>query len=167
MLRKSAVSSSQTLIIVPSYFDFVRLKRHLKTLPDLSYAAISEYSPVPDVSRARGAFFDGRADLMVVTERFHFFRRYRIRGAKTFVFYGPPEHAPYYAEILNFPFRKPGPLAASSSSQRSDDEAADLDELSAVTVFSQFDRLKLERICGKKEAKKMTQGVGERKFSFV
>lgn len=75
MLRKSAVSSTQTVIVVPSYFDFVRLKRHVKSLPDFDYAAISEYSPVPDVSRARGAFFNGRASFLIMTERFHFFRR--------------------------------------------------------------------------------------------
>lgn len=42
MLRKSAVSSSQTLIFVPSYFDFVRLKRYFKTLDDFSFTSISE-----------------------------------------------------------------------------------------------------------------------------
>lgn len=99
MLLKSAVSSSQTLIFVPSYFDFVRLKRYLKKLDDFSFASISEsvslsplsherqltetllsffpcrYSPTPDVSRARGAFFAGRVSFLLVTERFHFFRR--------------------------------------------------------------------------------------------
>ena len=44
MLQKSAVSSSQTIIFVPSYFDFVRLKRHLKKVDDFSFASISEFA---------------------------------------------------------------------------------------------------------------------------
>ena len=79
-LLKSAVSSSQTLVFVPSYFDFVRLKRYLtkhrsSLASDFSFAAISEYTPTPDVSRARGAFFAGKVKFLLVTERFHFFRR--------------------------------------------------------------------------------------------
>lgn len=79
-LLKSAVSSSQTLIFVPSYFDFVRLKRYLQKNisqlgSDFSFAAISEYSDTPEISRARGAFFQGKKKFLLVTERFHFFRR--------------------------------------------------------------------------------------------
>jgi U3 small nucleolar RNA-associated protein 25 len=41
-LLQSAVASSHTLIFVPSYFDFVRLNAHLKTIDDLSFAVLSE-----------------------------------------------------------------------------------------------------------------------------
>lgn len=79
-MLKSAVSSSETLIFVPSYFDFVRVKRYLtKNLSslgsDFSFAAISEYSDTPEISRARGAFYQGKKKFLLVTERFHFFRR--------------------------------------------------------------------------------------------
>jgi U3 small nucleolar RNA-associated protein 25 len=79
-LLRSAVSSSQTLLLVPSYFDFLRVKRYLATansLPsDFSFAAISEYTDTPDVSRARGAFIQGKVKWLVVTERFHFYKRF-------------------------------------------------------------------------------------------
>lgn len=41
-LRKSAVASQNTLIFIPSYFDFVRVNAYLKELDDFSYAVLSE-----------------------------------------------------------------------------------------------------------------------------
>ncbi|KAK4705652.1 U3 small nucleolar RNA-associated protein 25, partial [Phenoliferia sp. Uapishka_3] len=160
MLLKSAVSSSQTIIFVPSYFDFVRLKRYLKKLADFSFASISEYSSTPDVSRARGAFYAGRVSFLLITERFHFFRRYRIRGAKTFVFYAPPDHADYYPEILSFPFN----LKEGGDGEPDVDES----ELSCQVLFSKFDLLRLERICGSEDARKMvTSGADATRFTFL
>ncbi|KAL8280824.1 hypothetical protein RQP46_006828 [Phenoliferia psychrophenolica] len=160
MLLKSAVSSSQTIIFVPSYFDFVRLKRYLKKLDDFSFASISEYSSTPDVSRARGAFFAGRVSFLLITERFHFFRRYRIRGAKTFVFFAPPDHADYYPEILSFPFN----LKAGGDGEPDVDES----ELSCQVLFSKFDLLRLERICGRDDARKMVgSGADATRFTFL
>ncbi|BGP47480.1 rRNA-binding ribosome biosynthesis protein utp25 [Rhodotorula kratochvilovae] len=162
-LLKSAVSSSQTIVFVPSYFDFLRLKRYLTKQrsslgSDFSFAAISEYTPTPDVSRARGAFFSGKTKFLLVTERFHFFRRYRLRGAKTVVFYGAPSHASYYPEFLSFPFAAPSGAV---------DPEVDESELSAHVVFSRFDVMKLERIVGRKDARRMCAPEAERRFTFV
>jgi U3 small nucleolar RNA-associated protein 25 len=41
-LMKSAVSSSNTLIVVPSYFDFVRVTGYMRKMDKISFAAISE-----------------------------------------------------------------------------------------------------------------------------
>lgn len=41
-ILKSAVQSVKTMIFVPSYFDFVRLKNHMKQ-HELSYTTLSEY----------------------------------------------------------------------------------------------------------------------------
>ncbi|GAA6023689.1 hypothetical protein JCM8202_006002 [Rhodotorula sphaerocarpa] len=177
-LLKSAVSSSETLIFVPSYFDFVRMKRHLsKNISslgsDFSFAAISEYSDTPDISRARGAFFQGKKKFLLVTERFHFFRRYRLRGAKTFVFYAPPIHPHYYPEVLSFPYRPPS-SASLPAFDPEDVDGGDVDpsELCAHVLFSRFDLLRLEGIVGEKDARKMC-GVGEseergdKRFTFV
>merc|ERR1711939_230796 len=65
-LLKSATSSERTLVFVPSYFDFIRLRRHLSKQQqksgsdEFSFAAISEYSSTSEVSRARAAFYAGR-----------------------------------------------------------------------------------------------------------
>ncbi|GAA5944130.1 rRNA-binding ribosome biosynthesis protein UTP25 [Sporobolomyces koalae] len=173
-LMKSAISSQNTIIFVPDYFDFVRLKRYLsKKVNDFSFTSISEYTPTPDVSRARGAFFSGKKKFLLITERFHFYRRYRIRGAKTVVFYAPPSHAAYYPEFLSFPFHKP---TGSNPTFELDREGGGIDvdesELSAQVLFSKFDLLKLERIVGSQDAKRMC-GLGEQgkttesRFTFV
>ncbi len=69
-LSKSAVSSSHTLILVPSYFDFVRLDDFLRThnekrrpgeTANLSYTSISEYS--------RPKTFAGREKLSSAAKR--------------------------------------------------------------------------------------------------
>ena len=39
-------------------------------------------SLLPQVTRARALFAQGRSPLLVYTERAHFYHRYRIRGAK-------------------------------------------------------------------------------------
>ncbi|GAA5925880.1 hypothetical protein JCM3775_005142 [Rhodotorula graminis] len=174
-LLKSAVSSSQTLVFVPSYFDFVRLKRYLtkhrsSLASDFSFAAISEYTPTPDVSRARGAFFAGKVKFLLVTERFHFFRRYRLRGAKTVVFYAPPSHASYYPEVVSFPFAPPSAVTTASGAPppRPEDEDVDASELSAHVLFSRLDVLRLERIVGTKDAARMCRAdEGEKRFTFV
>ncbi|KAM0789091.1 hypothetical protein ACM66B_003149 [Microbotryomycetes sp. NB124-2] len=163
MLLKSAVSSSQTLIFVPSYFDFVRVKKYLKGLSDFSFASISEYTPTPDVSRARGAFFAGKVSFLLVTERFHFFRRYRLRGAKTMVYYAPPDHAEFYHEILSFP------LPRSDDSDRQQEADVDPSELSSQVLFSRLDLMRLQRIVGAEHAKEMIRGdqAGRTRFTFV
>ncbi|GAA5946457.1 hypothetical protein JCM1841_003883, partial [Sporobolomyces salmonicolor] len=175
-LLKSAISSSQTIIFVPSYFDFVRLKRYLTKLDDFSFASISEYTPTPDVSRARGAFFSGKKKFLLVSERFHFFRRYRLRGAKTFVFYSPPDHPSYYAEFLSFPFSSPSAPSALAGNPEADPADVDESELSAHVVFSKYDLMKVERIVGTRDARRMvglgqddaaTGAAGEGRFTFV
>ncbi len=112
-LSKSAVSSSHTLILVPSYFDFVRLdaflrehneKRRPGETANLSYTSISEYSTPKDIRRAREAFASGKKRFLLLTERAHFYRRFKIRGVKTVVFYQVPQNARYFSEVLEFPF---------------------------------------------------------------
>jgi U3 small nucleolar RNA-associated protein 25 len=92
-----------------------------------------------------------------------------LRGAKTFVFYAPPIHPLYYPEVLAFPFTAPSSLP---SFQPSGDADVDESELSAHVVFSKYDVLRVERIVGTKDARKMcgldAEGAsGERRFTFV
>lgn len=66
------------LLFVPSYFDFIRVKRYLDE-HSASHALISEYTSQSDISKARMKFSGGEYKLLVITERYYFFRRHHIR----------------------------------------------------------------------------------------
>jgi len=152
-LLKSAIASSKTLIFVPSYFDFVLLVDHMQKMEEkgeLKFTSISEYSNNREIARAREAFFSGKKDFLILTERFHFYRRYVLRGARTLVFYAPPLHPSYYAELAQMPF---APSSSSSSGQQVD--KVDAGDVSMQTVFCQYDYLRLEGIVGKRRAMRM------------
>ena len=61
------------------------------------------------------------------------------------VFYAPPEHALYYPELVNAPLL-----------QR-DGREADIDasDISVVVLYSKYDLLRLERIVGIAEGRRM------------
>ncbi len=84
---------------------------------------------------------------MLVTERFHFFRRYQLRGVRQIVFYALPEHPQFYAEFVNM--LNDGGAAASESGGLSGAAAT------CVVLFSKFDALQLERVVGSVRAQKM------------
>lgn len=65
---------SHTLIYIPSYFDFVRLRNYMKK-EELNFASICEYSSKSEVSRARHFFQKGDKQFLLFTERFHFYKR--------------------------------------------------------------------------------------------
>ncbi|TIA91539.1 hypothetical protein E3P81_02004 [Wallemia ichthyophaga] len=150
-LQKSAVSSSHTLLFVSSYFDFVRVRNHLKAT-GVNYAALSEYSTNKEISRVRGAFFRNEVSFLLLTERFHFFRRYRIRGALTSFFYSLPDHAAFYPEIVNMGL----------------DESKGIDEsdLQSIALYSNSDFLKLQRIVGSTDAALMVKQGTDDRYSY-
>lgn len=158
-LLRAAISRQNTLIVIPSYFDFVRVTNYLRKADKVSFAAISEYSSNAEISRARTLFFKGKKAFLIVTERFHFYRRYKIRGAKTIVFYSLPDHAQFYSEFMDTPFL--------ASKNKSEDEV-DIDEaeVSSRVLYSRFDALKLERVVGSENARKLLK-TSESRFEFI
>lgn len=64
----------RTLIVIPSYFDFVRVRNHLKKAEE-SFVMCHEYATRAKVDRAREMFFHERKSYLVVTERWYFFNR--------------------------------------------------------------------------------------------
>ncbi|CAO3653422.1 unnamed protein product [Cunninghamella echinulata] len=143
-LRKSAVMQTHTLLFIPSYFDFVRIRNYLED-NRYDYEPCCEYTSGPGIARARTQFFHGRTSFILYTERLHFFRRYNIRGTYHVVFYGLPDHGQFYKEVVDF-------LALKLNDQAS---AAEEATFSCTALFSKYDFLKLERIVGTERAKKM------------
>ncbi|KAG9120781.1 rRNA-binding ribosome biosynthesis protein utp25 [Ceratobasidium sp. 392] len=144
-----STSRAQTLIFVPSYFDYLRVYNHLVATAPSSVAGISEYSTNQDISRARQAFFKGTKPVLVITERFYFFRRYKLRAIKHLTFYAPPDHAQFFTELLSFPFLD------------NDETPVSPGEVQVTGLFSKFDYMRLERIEGTKEAAAMCAPISE------
>ncbi|XP_012442330.1 protein NUCLEOLAR FACTOR 1 [Gossypium raimondii] len=122
------------MLFASSYFEFVRLRNFLKS-QNASFCLLGDYTNQKDISRARVWFFEGKRKIMLYTERIHFYRRYKIRGIRNLIIYSLPERKEFYYEIVNM-------LEGS-------------DDLACTVLFSQYDKLQLERIVGTAPAKRM------------
>ncbi|KAI9889950.1 MAG: rRNA-binding ribosome biosynthesis protein utp25 [Vezdaea aestivalis] len=147
------------LIFIPSYLDFVRIRNYFTTstaTQNIPFGSISEYSEVPEMTRARSHFFTGQNSVLLYTERAHHFRRFQIRGVKHIFMFGLPENPVFYREIVG------GYLSKSVGEGRVMEG-----EVSCKSMFSRYDTMKLERIVGSSRYLNMVFDRGGDTFDFV
>ena len=142
--------AARTMIVVPSYYDYVRL-RNLLDASELEFVTLSEYSEDGDVSRARARFYAGDSPILLMTERFHFWRRYRIRGARHIIFYAPLANPHFYSELLNM-------LGEAASASY---------DVSTLLLFGRHDAPPLERIVGGERAARLLEDGPKNTFVFL
>ncbi|KAJ2006266.1 rRNA-binding ribosome biosynthesis protein utp25 [Coemansia thaxteri] len=143
-LEKSTVGDKHTLVFVPSYFDYVRIRNYCRD-KSCSFAAISEYSTASEAMGARRGFYAGELRFMLYSERAHFYHRYPIKGIHRVVFYSLPEHPLYYSELLNLMLT-------------SNDGTASSESFSCTVLYTKYDQLKVERIVGTRLAPQLLNG---------
>jgi len=146
-----------TLIFISSYSDFVRIRNRFSTSPttaSLSFGAISEYTSVRDVARARSHFLTGRQSVLLYSERAHHFRRYRLRGVNRIIFYSLPENPIFWSEVV----------AALNPGL---EDGGDRGGRTVRALFSRWDVLKLERIVGTSRIGRMVHDQAGDTFEFM
>jgi len=141
----------RVVIFASSYLDFVRL-RNLFRNPDegglnLSFVQLSEYAEDKKISRARDLFYHAKKRVALVTERFHFYKRYRLRGVRHIIFYQLPLYAKFYNEVCEW----------TMWSEHDESVLADPDDVppTCTVLYSKYDSLKLADILGNEEASRL------------
>lgn len=134
---------NHTLIYVPCYFDFIYLRNRLMK-DKLSFVQICEYTEDAKVARARDMFFHSDAHFLLYTERWHFWRRTRIKGIRHLIFYQLPTYPHFYSEMCNLMDRMyQNPRAGTEFN------------MSVTVIYNKFDALALARVVGQNRAAKM------------
>jgi len=141
-----SASAGGELLLVPSYFDFVRVRNFLRS-QDASFVTYCEYTDPSDVGTARRDFGARDAKVLVHTQRAWFFRRHVIKGASRVTFYSPPDVADCYVALATALGGTPG--------------GGEVE-----TLFTRWDRPQLERIVGTARCAKLMAPGGSGQFLF-
>lgn len=146
---KSTGYEDGILLYIPDYTDYVRVRNYLREKTTLLFGDINEYSEQKQLTSNRALFQQGKAKVLLYTERLHHFRRYEIKGVKSVIFYKPPTNPEFYREVVRYI----GKSAFLGS--------ADLNISTVRCVYCKLDGLSLERVVGTKRAAVLTHGQNE------
>ena len=83
-------TSGYTVLLVPNYFDYVKLKAYFKSR-NAQVAMISEYTEKRECQRQRTAYELKEVPVLMITERALVFQKIRVRFARNVVLYNLPE----------------------------------------------------------------------------
>ncbi|KAM8946120.1 U3 small nucleolar RNA-associated protein 25 homolog isoform 2-T2 [Pelodytes ibericus] len=134
---------SHTLVFIPSYFDYVRLRNYFKK-EELNFTHICEYTDKPGISRARQFFLKGERQFLLVTERFHFYKRYTMKGIRNLIFYELPTYPNFYSDVCNM-----------MKAWNRGEEAT----WTCTVLYSKYDAQRLAAVVGAERTAQMLQSI--------
>lgn len=146
-------SLKHVLIYVSSYFDFVRLRNYFRK-EDVDFIGLCEYTKEGKIAEARAQLFHESRRIMLYTERFHFYRRFQIKGVRHVIFYQLPTIPSFYPQICN--------LAVSTLQGRKFQE--DDNPFSISSIYCKFDGHRLAGVLGQEKAASVSR---TKVFNFV
>jgi len=124
---------NKIVIVVPSYFDFVRLRNSFKK-EGLSFSQLSEYTSNKSITQTRRLFAEGEVKYLLTTERYFFFKRYKLKDVQHVIFYEPPLYSECYTHYLNMVTAEEG---------------------TSTLIYNKFDGTRLERLLGSTQCNAM------------
>lgn len=139
------IGLERLLIVANSYYNFLRLRRFFRD-EGTGFCSAFEYSKHKDLSFARQQFSSGKKRVMLVTERFLWYRRYKLKGTNYVLFFGPPETPQIYEDVLSN-VRIPS-------------------QCNSMCLFTKYDGFALERIAGHERARRMLTSPPGKVFVF-
>ncbi|OBA25572.1 DUF1253-domain-containing protein, partial [Hanseniaspora valbyensis NRRL Y-1626] len=158
--------SNGVLIYIPDYTDFLRLKNYIGKNTSLLVDDLNEYSSVPKITKTRNFFKltseksptvrgSKKINVLLYTERLHYYRKYDIKGIKQLIFYKPPTDHKYFQDFMkmmikyNLNFNKQINDGANSDDSDNDDDVL-MEDLVVRSIYSKLDSLYMNRIVGNK-----------------
>lgn len=124
---------NQIVIVVPSYFDFVRLRNNFKK-EGLHFSQLSEYTSNRSITQTRKLFAEGQVKYLLTTERYFFFKRYKLKDVQHVIFYEPPLYQECYTHYINMITAEEG---------------------TSTLIYNKFDGTRLERLLGSAQCSAM------------
>lgn len=168
-----------TLIYIPNYFDYLRVKKYLKDESSLSFVAIDEYSSNSKLTRNRALFKNksNTATLMLYTERLHFYKRFDIKGVRNIIFYQLPSDPDFYQQVLEFIANEKIRIDTEKSKLKLDkvndedsededeeddgDDDLDLNLCMVRSIYSKLDAMRFRPIVGNDNIGRLVRGENE------
>ncbi|OAF70770.1 hypothetical protein A3Q56_01468 [Intoshia linei] len=126
--------NDQTLIFIPDYFDYVRIRNYFKK-ESISFAHLSEYTNKKRVLLTRQMFRKKRKRLLLVTERLMFYKRLQLKGIMNVFFYQLPLIPHIFTQICNIMKWKMEKDLTSTVCKIS-------------TLWCKYDQIRLKNVCG-------------------
>jgi len=134
---------TNTLIFVPSYYDYVRLREHFHK-HDINFGQACEYTPDGKLAQVRERFFLAKKRMLLYTERLHFYRRLNIKGIQHIIFYQLPTYPHFYSELSNL-------LQESYQNKKYRGDSSQ----TCTILFSAYDAHRLSGVVGSERASQM------------